>query len=87
MLEVIGKQHTLWLKYLNKLGCQKDCEDIVQEMYIKIYNYLQKYDRNLMYNDDEVNYYFVYVTLQNLYYDTIKKKKPNLTELKDIEVI
>lgn len=87
MLEVIGKQHTLWLKYLNKLGCQNDCEDIVQEMYIKIYNYLQKYDRNLMYNDEEVNYYFVYVTLQNLYYDTIKKKKPNLTELEDIEVV
>jgi hypothetical protein len=40
-----------------------------------------------MYNDDEVNYYFVYVTLQNLYYDTIKKKKPNLTDIEDIEVI
>jgi hypothetical protein len=40
-----------------------------------------------MYNKDEINHYFFYITLQNLYYDSLRKKKVTFEELDDIELI
>jgi DNA-directed RNA polymerase specialized sigma24 family protein len=84
MLEILAKQHLTWIKYLRSFGCPEYlCEDFVQDMYIKIHEYLEKYDRDLMYNGDEVNYYFVYVTLYNLYKDSHRKKKLNFIDVLD----
>jgi hypothetical protein len=44
-------------------------------MYIKIYDYSQKKDNDLMYSKSEVNYFFVYVTLRNLYFDNLRRNK------------
>jgi DNA-directed RNA polymerase specialized sigma24 family protein len=86
MLELLAKQHTTWIKYLRSFGCPEYlCEDFVQDMYIKIYEYLEKYDKDLMYNGDEVNYYFVYVTLYNLYKDSHRKKKLNFIDFLDFQ--
>jgi RNA polymerase sigma factor (sigma-70 family) len=88
MLEKIAEYHNTWISYLRSLGCAEyNCEDLVQDMYLKVYDYLQKYDRNLMYNKDEINHYFFYITLQNLYYDSLRKKKVTFEELDDIELI
>lgn len=87
MLELLAKQHTTWIKYLRSFGCPEYlCEDFVQDMYIKIHEYLEKYNKDLMYNGEEVNYYFVYVTLYNLYKDYHKKKKLDILDIQEFDV-
>lgn len=74
MLEIIAKNHELWLKMVINLGCPKDvAEDIVQSMYIKIHR-LVKDGRRIMYSDDEVNRFYIYLTLRNMYFDYKKAK-------------
>lgn len=87
MLELLAKQHTTWIKYLRSFGCPEYlCEDFVQDMYIKIHEYQEKYNRDLMYNGEEVNYYFVYVTLYNLYKDYHKKKKLDISDIQEFDI-
>lgn len=87
MLELLAKQHTTWIKYLRSFGCPEYlCEDFVQDMYIKIHEYLEKYNKDLMYNGEEVNYYFVYVTLYNLYKDYHKKKKLDILDIQEFDI-
>ena len=79
LLDILFLKHTTWIKYVRSFGCAEDiAEDFVQEMYIKIYDYSQKNNNDLMFNEDEVNYYFIYVTLKNLYYDAIRKANKQL---------
>lgn len=80
ILAVLFKKHNLWLTYIKSFGCNEDiAEDFVQEMYIKIFIYIQKNGNDIMYNDTEVNFYFVYVTLKNMWYDNARKKKKLIT--------
>lgn len=79
ILDVLFLKHDTWIKYVKSFGCPNDiAEDFVQEMYIKIYDYSQKKNNDLMYNAKEVNYFFVYVTLKNLYYDTLRQSKKQM---------
>jgi len=74
MLEFLAKEHTLWIRMVINMGCSKDvAEDIVQEMYLKLHR-LIKDGAKIMYNDDEVNRFYVFVTLKNLYIDYRKAK-------------
>ena len=64
------------------MGCPKDlCEDLTQEMYIKIDAYLKKTDNNIMYEDD-INIYFVYLTLRSLFTDYVRKNN----KIKKVEI-
>ena len=77
MLEKLAKHHTTWIKMLVNLGCKVyDAEDLVQDMYIKL-NKLIKNQSRIMYGDD-INRYFVWVTLRNLYYDSLKEKRKSI---------
>ena len=79
ILDVLFLKHSIWIKYVKSFGCPDDvAEDYVQEMYIKIYDYSQKTSNDLMFNQDEVNYYFIYVTLKNLYYDAIRRSNKRI---------
>jgi len=74
ILLVLSQNHSTWLRYVISFGCNPEiAEDYVQEMYLKIYDYHQRKENNLMYNDKEVNGYFVYVVLHNMYLDDVKK--------------
>lgn len=74
MLELLAKEHLLWLKMVINMGCSKDvAEDIVQEMYIKLHRLISD-ENKIMYNDEEVNRFYVFVTLKNLYIDYRKAK-------------
>ena len=76
LLDILFLKHNTWLKYVKSFGCPTDiAEDYVQEMYIKIHTYYQKNGNDLMYNENEINHFFVYVTLKNIYYDSIRKTK------------
>jgi hypothetical protein len=79
ILDILFLKHSTWIKYVKSFGCPDEvAEDFVQEMYIKIFIYSEKKDNSLMYNDTEVNYFFVYVTLKNMYYDTLRRTKKQI---------
>jgi len=80
ILEVLSKKHKQWLDYVKSFGCSNDiAEDYVQDMYLKIYSYSQRKDNNIMFDENQVNFYFVYVVLKNMYTDDLRKNKKHLT--------
>ena len=67
MLELLAKNHKLWLKMVLGFGSDYDtAQDIVQSFYLRMHKYIKDEDR-IMYSDEEVNRFFCYVTLKNMY--------------------
>jgi len=63
MFEKIYKDHNKWINTTLKFGCTKEeAEDIVGNMYVIIGTMLNK-GLNISYGD-EVNYYYIYLTLK-----------------------
>lgn len=89
ILDVLYLKHSTWLKYVKSFGCQDDiAEDYVQDMYIKIYNYSQVKNNDLMYDNEEVNFFFIYVTLKNMYFDDFRKNKKKIqVNIEDIVIV
>lgn len=57
------------------MGCQSDvADDLVQEMYLKVDRYITKHNADIMFNETEINFYFFWVTLKNLYMDYHRKR-------------
>jgi len=78
MLERLAKNHDLWLRMTIGFGCDRHvAEDIVQSMYLRIHKYV-KDEKRIMYDDEEVNRFFIYVTLKNMFI-MYKKSKSKYT--------
>jgi len=75
VLEVMAKSHSKWVRVAKSFGLTEEAEDLVQDMYLKIYDWKGKYNKTLMFNKSEVNHYFVFLVLRNLYLDRCKKQK------------
>jgi len=74
ILEKLADNHTLWIKMVVNMGCDKHiAEDIVQSMYLRIHRLVTD-EKKIMYNDDEVNRFFIYVTLKNMFVDYVKAR-------------
>ena len=74
MLEKLAENHTLWIKMVINMGCDKHiAEDIVQSMYLRIHRLVTD-EKKIMYNDDEDNRFFIYVTLKNMFVDYVKAR-------------
>lgn len=72
---------------VKSFGADQDlANDIVQEMYVRLYKYVEEPEK-IMYNEKEVNTYFVYVTLKNMYGNLMKAKSRfqfvDVSELED----
>jgi len=77
MLEKLAVHHELWIKMLVNLGCNiYVAKDLVQDMYLRMHR-LVKDEKRIMYKDD-VNRYFVWITLRNLYYSYLKDKRNSI---------
>ena len=73
LLDKLAERDADWLRMAQSFGLEEDsARDLVQEMYVHLYN-KTTYDK-IKYGDDDVNTFFVYVTLRNLYYDKQRKK-------------
>ena len=71
MLKKLSVHHELWVKMLINLGCDLSlAEDLVQDMYIRLHDLVTD-ESKIMYGDD-VNKYFVYITIRNLYYNHLR---------------
>ena len=76
-IENLYKKHKIWIKIVKSFGCNNAiAEDLVQEMYIKIILKI-KDGLDIKYNKDEINYYYIFRTLNSLYID-LKRKKKNI---------
>lgn len=75
ILTLLSKKHKDWINVCKSFGASKElAEDVVQDMYIKLHTWSQTNDRSLMYNKDEVNYYFVFKALRSIYLDEVKRQ-------------
>ena len=65
-----------------------EAEDLVQEMYLRMYKYVENPEK-IMYNDKEVNTYFVFVVLRNLFFSSKKSLSSlmslHIEELSDLD--
>lgn len=76
-IENLYRKHKTWIKIVKSFGCNNAiAEDLVQEMYIKIILKI-KDGLDIKYNKDEINYYYIFRTLNSLYID-LKRKKKNI---------
>lgn len=75
VLTIISKQHNKWVQIVRSFGMHNYPEDIVQNMYLKIHKWQGKYDNSIMYNESEINEYFIFKVLRNLFLDYHKTKK------------
>ena len=64
ILQEICKGHSKWVRMAQKFDYD-NAEDLVQEMYIKLYNL----------NPTEVNEVYIYRTIKSIFVDDYKKKK------------
>jgi len=85
ILKLLYLKHKDWCDVVESFGVNKDtAEDIVQEMYIKVHKLVVN-GTNIMYNDNEVNYYYIYRTLYTLFLDLKRKEsKVDILGLDDI---
>lgn len=73
MLEKIAVHQELWIKMLVNLGCDISlAKDLVQDMYLRVHRLVKDPER-IMYKGD-INRYFIWKTLRNLYYSHLKKE-------------
>jgi len=80
LLDKLAERDEDWLRMAQTFGLdQESARDLVQDMYVHLYN-KTTYEK-IKYGDDDVNTFFVYVTLRNLYYDYLRKKKVIFSEL------
>lgn len=87
MMELLSKYHNLWISMGLSMGIpQHLVEDIVQEMYLRLNKYVKNPEK-IMYNETDVNKFYVYITIKNLYNDYLKERSRNqVIRLDDIEV-
>ena len=64
VLQEICNRHSNWVRMAQKFDYD-NAEDLVQEMYLKIYNL----------NPTEVNEFYIYRTIKSIFIDDYKKKK------------
>jgi len=87
MLKLLSANHTQWIAMGLSIGIPKHLvEDFVHEMYLRLSKYVGD-PKKIMYNDTEVNKFYIYVTLKNLWSDYAKAKgKYKIIRIDDYEV-
>ena len=65
-IEVLAKRHDEWMKMARSFKVSEDdAKELVQEMYLRLDKYVKDVDK-IMYNETEVNTFYVYTAISNL---------------------
>ena len=68
ILNILANRHDEWVKMAKSFKLNsEDANEIVQEMYLRMYDYTKDVDR-IMYNKKEINTFYIYITMRNIYY-------------------
>lgn len=79
----MADKHEDWLNMAKSFGLSTDdSNELVQQMYVRVYGYVDNIDK-ILYNDNEVNTFYIYVTLRNLYLSTHHKPNNKFVYLDD----
>jgi RNA polymerase sigma factor (sigma-70 family) len=81
ILDILAKRHNEWIKLANNICKNPErSKDLVQDMYIKIYNRGKKIE--------EINECYIYFIMRNQFYNEIKKEKETILidDFSDIEI-
>jgi DNA-directed RNA polymerase specialized sigma24 family protein len=83
-LEKLASKHSTWVGLVKSMGCNPAyVEDVVQDAYIRVYEYLEK-GVDISYGEDDVNDFYMYMTLRSIYLNQSKKKSV-ANEILDIQ--
>ena len=86
ILKLLAKRNDEWIRMAMSFGADLDAaQDLVQDMYLRMYKYVENPER-IMYNEDEVNTYFVFVVLRNLFISSQKSMSFEMLEEIDGEM-
>ena len=86
ILELLAKRNDEWIRMAMSFGADRDsAKDLVQDMYLRMHKYVENPER-IMYNEDEVNTYFVFVVLRNLFISSQKSMSFEMLEEIDGEM-
>jgi DNA-directed RNA polymerase specialized sigma24 family protein len=67
LIDLLADKHHDWINMAKSFGVSDDsANELVQQMYIRIHKYVEDKDK-ILYDKDEVNTFYIYVTLRNLY--------------------
>jgi len=85
LIDKLAEKHKEWVHMAMSFGVTKEsANEIVQEMYIRVTKYVDDPER-IMYNEKELNNYYVYVTMRNLFLSNFHKgRKRNHYSTEDI---
>ena len=68
LIDKLADKHEDWIRMAKSFGADSEqSNELVQSMYIRLVKYVDADSERIMYTKDEVNTYYVYVTLRNLY--------------------
>jgi len=86
-MKLLSKYHKLWISMGISMGIPSHLvEDFVQEMYLRLNKYVKE-PKKIMYNETDVNKFYVYITIKNLYNDYLKERnRHHMVRLDDIDV-
>lgn len=86
-LEKIAQKHKRWVALVQNMGCNPSlCEDVVQDAYLKIWSYIEQ-GKDITYGEDDINDFYVYMTLRSIYINMCKKKGLEFRDISDPEVL
>lgn len=86
VLEIISDRHKEWVYLVKCFGCDiHTAEDIVQDMYIKMHKVISS-GVNIMYNETEINSYYVLKTLKSIFIDYKRRNKITLVDYKNEDI-
>ncbi len=73
LLDKLAEKYYDWLNMAKSFKLSdENSKELVQEMFVRIFDYV-KDPNKIMYNETEVNTFYIYVTLRNLYYAKLNK--------------
>lgn len=71
ILTELHKRKNEWKGVLRSFNCpEDDIEDVIHDMYLKIHKLTQK-GTNILYNETEVNSWYIYLTLKSIYLNKV----------------
>ena len=68
LIDKLAEKHCDWIKMSKSFGANSEqANELVQSMYVRLVKYVDANSERIMYTKDEINTYYVYVTLRNLF--------------------
>ena len=72
----IYDKHQTWIDITKTFDVNSEtAKDIVSEMYIRVLKHTRDEGKSILYENGEINYYFIFITLRNLVYDLKREEK------------